>query len=309
MKQSFLLSALLLVVLSACNTTPAAPSSTPIPAVTPMPTFDPDKFGRSDLDVTYCVMDGQSQKLDVYYPKSGGPWPVLLSVHGGGWQEGDKRADGAGWSVMTAEGILVVSVNYRMYPQYKFPAMIEDVKCAVRHLRAHAAEYNLDPDRIVATGASAGGHLVSLLGTADESAGWDVGEYLDQSSRVQAVVDMAGPSDFTLEYPDGLGSLIYAVFGGLPGTESPKLVAASPVTYVTPDDPPFLILHGDRDGTIPLEQGQVMYAALVEAGVPATLIVVENGDHSLQGIQGPTVPAKEAIDRAIHDFLIEHLKQ
>jgi acetyl esterase/lipase len=308
MKRPLLFFVFVTLILSACSATPAVPTSTPFPTVTPMPTFEAAKYGKSDIDVTYCTVDGKPQKMDIYYPKSGGPWPVLLSIHGGAWKEGDKAADGAGWSTMTAEGFLVVSINYRMYPEYKFPAMIEDAKCAVRYLRAHAGEYNLDPEHIIATGASAGGHLVALLGTADESAGWDVGEYLDQSSRVQAVIDMAGPSDFTLEFPDGLATVMYAIFGGLPGTQSPKMIAASPVTYVTPDDPPFLILHGDRDGTVPLEQGQAMYDKLVATGVPATLIIVKNGNHSLQGIDGPTEPTQEEINQTIHDFLIAHMK-
>ena len=160
-------------------------------------TLDPAKLGTAERNVTYCTMNDLPQKMDIYYPASGGPWPVIMYVHGGSWYQGDK-AEGEGWRGLNEQGFLVVSVNYRLGDyQTKFPAMIEDVKCAVRYLRAHASDYNIDPDHIGAIGASAGGHLVALLGTADESAGWDVGKYLEQSSRVQAVISLAGIADFT----------------------------------------------------------------------------------------------------------------
>ena len=142
---------------------------------------------------------------------------------------------------MTAQGYLVASVNYRLYPDAQFPAMIQDVKCAVRFLRAHAAEYNLDLNRVGAVGVSAGGHLVSLLGTTDASAGWDVGEYLDQSSRVQAVIAMAGVTDLSRNFPNAdIEAMKRVGFGEY------NVVEASPISHVTPDDPPFLLIHGDR---------------------------------------------------------------
>ena len=279
------------------------PSPTPAPTATPF-----GNYGQTLTDVTYCSPDGQSQKMDIYFPQSGGPWPVFLYVHGGGWDKGDK-AEGAGWNFLNDKGYLVVSVNYRLAAyNVKFPAMIEDVKCAIRYLRAHAAEYNLDPDRIGALGASAGGHLVALLGTADQSAGWDVGEYADQSSRVQAVVAEAVFSDFTLPMPDSIAMAIYFAMGDLPGNTTPGLTAASPVTYVSPDDPPFLIIHGEKDSYSPVEQAQTLDAKLKAAGVPSTLIVVKGGEHSLQSADGsPTAPTQEEITQAIVDFLNANL--
>jgi len=186
------------------------------------PTFDKTKYGTAERDVTYCTMNELPQKMDIYYPSSGGPWSVLMYVHGGSWIEGDK-AEGEGWKYLNENGFLVVSVNYRLGDyQTKFPVMIEDAKCAVRYLRAHNKEYNIDPDRIAAIGASAGGHLVALLGTADESAGWDVGEYLDQPSKVQAVIVMSGISDFTRNIPSGLNSSIYYAFGKLANKDTPE---------------------------------------------------------------------------------------
>jgi acetyl esterase/lipase len=274
----------------------------------PSPTFEPARLGTVARDVTYCAMDGMPQTFDVYYPDSGGPWPVLFYIHGGSWVEGDK-ADGAGWGGMAAQGYLVVSTNYRLATYaVKFPAMIQDVKCAVRYLRAHAVEYNIDPGRIGAIGASAGGHLAALLGTSDQAAGWEVGEYLDQSSRVQAVITMAGPSDFDLDFP-GLNSSIYYAFGDLAGQGAPAMTDASPVAHVTPDDPPFLILHGDKDGVVPVAQASSLHERLTAAGVTAVLMIVEGGDHSLQGLNGrPTVPTQEQINSTIAGFLGTYLK-
>jgi acetyl esterase/lipase len=280
--------AALAMVLSSCS-----------PAPTPF-----DRYGQELIDVPYCSLGGQPQNMDIYFPDSGGPWPVFLYVHGGGWDKGDK-AEGAGWEYLNGQGYLVVSVNYRLAAyNVKFPAMIQDVKCAVRYLRAHTGEYNLDPNRIAALGASAGGHLVALLGTSDTGAGWDVGEYLDQSSRVQAVVTEAVFSDFTQPMPNSISVAIYFALGELPGTTSPVLEAASPVTYVTPDDPPFLIIHGEKDGYAPVDQAKTLDARLKAAGVSSQLVVVQNGEHGLTSVNGdPTVPSSDEISRIILDFL------
>jgi acetyl esterase/lipase len=296
-------------LLSACSGSPSTPSVTRTPAPTSTPTFAASKFGSSDLDVTYCTMDGAPQKMDLYYPKDGGPWPVLIYVHGGSWRELDK-AEGAGWRYLNDDGFLVVSVNYRLATTtVKFPVMIEDIQCAVRYLRAHSAEYHLDPNRIGALGASAGGHLVTLLGTSDKTAGWDRGEYLDQSSRVQAVVTVAGLSDFTRPINAGVSFAIYFAFGALAGDGVPIMAAASPVTYITPDDPPFLIIHGDKDGVVPVEQSKILDARLTQAGVPATLVIVLGGGHDLKGLNGqPTVPTAEEISATILDFLKKNLE-
>jgi acetyl esterase/lipase len=290
-----ILLALYILMLTACGPKAAA--------------FDTAKFGTAEKDVTYCTMNGLPQTMDVYYPSSGGPWPVVLYVHGGGWYQGDK-AEGEGWRELNDSGFLVVSVNYRLGDyQTKFPAMIEDVKCAVRHLRAHSSEYNLDPDNIGVIGASAGGHLVALLGTADESAGWDVGEYLEQSSVIQAVVVISGISDFTDHIPNGLNTSIFYAFGGLAGRNTPENLAASPISYITTDDPPFLVIHGDRDGVVPVEQAWILQDKLTEAGVASRLIIVKGGDHGLQSPTGGNVdPPAAQVNQMILEFLEEELK-
>lgn len=266
--------------------------------------FDSSKLGAVERDVTYCTMDGVALKMDVYYPaENNGRFPVLMYVHGGGWHKGDKE-QGAGaldMPQLQEAGFLVVAVNYRLAPEYQFPAMIEDVKCAVRSLRAHADEYNLDPNRIGAWGGSAGGHLVSMLGTTDASAGFDVGEYLEYSSRVQAVVDMFGPADLTVDFAED-SETVRTAFGDF------NLALASPVTYATADDPPFLILHGEKDTLVPIEQSEVLLAALQAAGVPAELVPVKNAAHGFKPSGGEISPSRLEISLLILNFFEERLK-
>lgn len=292
----------LLLFLAACTTAPTA-----------SPTFDAAKYGTAEANIPYCAaednvvepIEAPVQQMDVYYPASGGPWPVFLYVHGGSWMEGDK-AEGEGWRGLNEQGFLVVSLNYRLSPINKFPTMIEDLKCAVRFLRAHAGDFNLDPDHIAALGASAGGHLVALMGVADETAGWDVEYYPDQSSRIQAVITIAGFFDFSQKIPGGVGTPIYTAFGALAGADSPKLTTASPITYITPDDPPFLIFHGTRDNIAPPEQSRIMDEHLRAAGVPSTIIIVEGGDH---GLGGPDAnPSPSEVYEMIVNFLMAQLK-
>jgi acetyl esterase/lipase len=248
-------------------------------------------------------MDASSQKMDIYFPESGGPWPALVYVHGGSWMQGDKSEAVMLARGMSMQGYLVVSLNYRLYPAGKFPNMIEDVKCGIRSLRAHASEYNLDPNRIAAIGPSAGGHLVSLLGTSDQSAGWDVGEYLDQSSRVQAVIAMAPVTDLTRNFPNAdIEAMRHVGFG------EDNIVQASPITHVTADDPPFLLIHGDQDTFVPSEQSQLIYDRLVQMNVPAQLIIVKNAGHSFVAPDGSATPTVAEINQIILDFLAKYLK-
>ena len=259
-----------------------------------MPTFSPAKFGTLDRDVVYRTVDGQPLALDIYYPDSGGPWKTLVFIHGGAWTEGDKDPLPV---VPTTAGFLVVSINYRMYPAYRFPAMIEDVKCAIRYLRAHAALFNLDPERIALIGHSAGGHLAALAGLAGEEAGWDRGPFAELSSRVQAVVEMSGPTDLTRPFPDWMMVQKELVFG------AEQWVSASPVTHVHASAPPFLIVHGDADPAVPVEQANLLYEALIRAGAPAELLTLHNAGHGLEPLAGEMRPSAEEMFGRIIGFL------
>lgn len=306
----FLLILLLTLMLVSCSSIASLfATPTPTPTKTPTSTPTPTPFpllGQMLQDVTYCTMDGQPQMLDIYFPSEGGPWPVVIYIHGGSWMNGDKAEakELAEW--LNPHGYAVVSVNYRMYPRVKFPSLIQDPKCAVRFLRANATKYNLSPERFATWGASAGGHLAALLGTSDASMGWDVGEYTDQSSRVQAVVDMSGPADLSVDVTNsGLRSIVMLAFGTKPEARA----VASPVTYATSDDPPFIIIHGDRDSVVPVEQGQAMYDALIKAGVSAKLVIVKNGEHDLTATGAETTsPTQDEVGEMLIDFLEKTLK-
>jgi len=259
-----------------------------------MNTFNSTRYGTIEKDIVYGADDVQAQRMDVYYPASGGPWPGLVFVHGGGWSEGDKAPLPV---VPTEAGILVVSINYRMYPACRFPAMIEDVKCAIRYLRSHAASFNLDLRRIALAGHSAGGHLAALAGLAGKDAGWDGGAYVDQSSAVQAVVPMSGPTDLSGQFPSEVQDLIANVFG------VEQLVSASPVHYAHPDAPPFLIVHGDADPVVPVEQAHRLYAALQRGGAPVEKLILHNGGHGFESLGGEVSPSLEEMFAALLQFL------
>lgn len=291
----------------------SVPTDVPTPVVPPTPSAEPlpeveepaQASNSSQTDVTYCTMNAVALKMDVYFPTDvSQPRPAVVYVHGGGWTSGDKSS-GAGLQELPGlleSGFVVFSLNYRLAPAYHFPAMIEDVKCAIRSIRAHADEYHVDPNRIGAWGGSAGGHLVSLLGTSDESAGFDVGEYLDYSSRVQVVVDLFGPADLTVQFnlqQEQIGSPVFS---------NEQLEIASSVTYISQDDPPFLILQGDRDQLVPLEQSQILYDRLTAAGVPATLVIVRNAGHGFNSIGGAIDPSLADITQMIVEFFVGNLK-
>jgi acetyl esterase/lipase len=187
-----------------------------------------------------------------------------------------------------AQGYAVASINYRLSQHAKFPAQIEDCKAAVRWLRAHAAEYRLDAKQIAAWGASAGGHLAAMLGTTGDVKEFDVGGNLDQSSRVQAVVDYFGPTDFLQmdahRLPNGMthdpaNSPESLLIGGAIQENKDKTARANPITYVTSDDPPFLICHGDADQLVPHHQSELLDAALRKAGVTVTFYSVPGAGH------------------------------
>lgn len=274
------------------------------------PLFDPAKLGTSESDVQFCVIDGVQLFMDIHWPTTDiGPFPAAIYVHGGGWSSGDKTENHQQYTTpLNENGVVVFAINYRLANEYHFPAMIEDVKCAIRSIRANAGVYNVDPDAIGLFGGSAGGHLVALAGTADESAGWDdVGNYQDTSSAVQAVVDMFGPADLTVEFEGNSSRSINNIFNT---TDFEDMTFASPITYVTPNDPPFLLLHGEDDTLVPISQSESFLAALEAAGVNAELIRVKNSGHSFRPsvAKTETDPNREELADIISTWLVDQLK-
>jgi len=224
-------------------------------------------------DVAYASVSA-AQKLDIYLPAGSGPFPVVIVIHGGGFMVGDKANPALGDELLAA-GYAVVSVNYRLAGEAKYPAQIQDVKAAVRFLRANAAKYNLDPNRFAAFGQSAGGNLAATLGTSCGVAALEGAELgnAEQSSCVQAVVDWFGPTDFLQMDAQFAGTSCPAnhndasspesqVIGAPIQTVPEKVKAANPITYVSAKAPPFLIQHGTADCNVPPQQGKLLADAL-----------------------------------------------
>jgi acetyl esterase/lipase len=235
-------------------------------------------------DVAYVTNGQERQKLDLYVPTSGTNAPLIVWIHGGAWRMGNRR--GCPALPFLREGYAVASVDYRLSQDAVFPAQIDDCKAAIRWLRANARKNGIDPERIGAWGSSAGGHLAALLGTTGNLKAFDVGENLDVSSKVEAVCDWFGPTDFTQmskfpsnmnhDAPDSPEALL---IGGPVQENKEKAARANPITYVSRDDPPFLIMHGDQDMTVPMNQSELLATALRRAGAPVTFQVVRNGRH------------------------------
>lgn len=271
--------------------------------------------GTTLLDVTYCSAAGIDLKIDLYFPDpSASPrTPAMLFLHGGGWVAGDKSE--SGWLPRIREpllerGYVVASANYRLAPSHRWPAQIEDASCAIRFLKGEAETYGIDAGRIGVWGTSAGGHLAALLGTVDASAGFEGdGGHAGLSSRVQAVVDLYGPADLTdgEGWPQGQPFVLDLVFG-TSDVDSPVLAAASPTTHATPDDPPFLILHGERDRLVPVRQSELLFDRLVAAGVQAELVVVANARHGLEPDGGPIQPSEDEIVEMVVGFFEANLR-
>jgi len=262
--------------------------------------------------VPYC----NGQTVEITQPRRHTrPAPAVIYLHGGSWIGGDQDTGGfiidQIGAALSEKGFLVASVNYRLGPAERWPAQIVDAKCAVRYLRANARALRIDPNDIGIWGHSAGAHLAALVGTAGPDAGWDSGPYPNQPSTVEAVADFAGPADLATLGEEGGPGLVKANFVSLLGPVPPEQVpaelkAASPVTYVSKDDPPFLIIHGDMDPIVPLAQSKELASALETAGVPVTLVVVKGGGHNLD--EPGAQPDTEQIEAMIIDFFVREVQ-
>ncbi|MBN1844280.1 MAG: alpha-L-fucosidase [Sedimentisphaerales bacterium] len=246
-------------------------------------------------DLAYVSGGHARQKLDLYVPKDGDHLPLIIHIHGGAFRMGSKE-NGVPLEYLSW-GYAVASINYRLSQHAVFPAQIEDCKAAVRWLRAHAREYRLDPNHFAAWGSSAGGHLAAMLGTAGDTKEFDVGGNLDPSSRIQAVVDYFGPTDFLHmdahrlpggQVHDVADSPESQLVGGPIQENKEKVAKANPITYVTKNAPPFLICHGDTDPLVPHHQSALLAAALKQAGVPVTFYTVKGAGHGR--FNDPNVP-------------------
>jgi acetyl esterase/lipase len=254
-------------------------------------------------DLAYVPGGHERQKLDLYVPVEGeGPFPLIVWIHGGAWKYGSK--EGCIPSPWALKGYVVASINYRLSQDAKFPAQIEDCKAAVRWLRAHAKDYKIDRDRVIAWGDSAGGHLASLLGTTGDADEWEPGPPAE-SGRVQAVIDWYGRADLTRVCMDpAMAEHAVAHLIGGSGQGVYQLAwKASPIAHVSTDDPPFLIMHGEVDSTVPLQQSEAFAAALKKADVPVMLVVLQGVGHGGDEFLKPDKV------RIIDLFLREHVSR
>ena len=276
---------------------------------------DPDH-----ADVPYATLS-PAQKLDLYLPDGPGPFPLVINIHGGGFRMGDKgMLDAPIAEALLARGIAVASIDYRLSDEAKFPAAIEDAKAAVRYLRANAVRYHLDPERFLAFGQSAGGNLASLVGTTGNAAVFDnpaLG-HPGVSSKVSAVIDWFGPSQFLQMDPQareqgcppdhGAADSPESAYLGAPiATVPDKVRAASPITYIDPEDPPFLLQKGTEDCLVPVGQSQLLAQALGKAGVPVELEMLKGAGHGDMGLSTPIFLSEANVARVVA-FAEQHLK-
>ena len=268
--------------------------------------------GEPWLDVDY-VGDGiVGHRMDIYTPAAGhGPFPAIVTFYGSAWTADDKKtatglAAARAWCPL---GFAIVAINHRASSQASFPAQIHDAKAAIRYLRANAATYNINPERIGVSGGSSGGHLAALLGTSGDVGNYTIGEvtvslegdlgpHTDTSSRVQAVLTLAAPTNFLLKTacdPNTVTTAEEILIGG-PLEENVELCAlANPITYVDSGDPPFRIFHGEEDPVVPHCESAALYAALLAARVPVEYTLVSGAGHT-------NLVTPETIDAVVEFF-------
>ncbi len=267
----------------------------------------PTEFLLKDID--YVGKGNPRQTLDLLIPpaRAEGKRPLVVFIHGGGWRAGRKE-DGLGViRTISAGGYVTASINYRLTPEAAWPAQIHDCKAAIRFLRGNAAKYGIDPERIGVIGISAGGHLVSMLGTSGgvRALEGELGAFPGTSSRVQCVVNFFGPTNFLSFYGKNTtparirdADMIGPLLGREEGVVQANAKAASPVSWISEDDAPFLTAHGTKDRLVPYAQAQEIDGALAQAGVESHLIEMTGAGH---GFDSPD------LNRRIKLFLDKHL--
>jgi acetyl esterase/lipase len=256
--------------------------------------------------IEYSNPDDQHLQLNLARPKTGdGPFPAVLCIHGGGFRAGTRDGYDGLCIQLAKRGYVAATITYRLSPKYKFPAAVHDTKAAVRWLRANAATYKINPEKIGVTGGSAGGHLAQFLAvTAHVPEFEGTGGNPEQSSSVACVVNFFGPSDFTKSYGKSVDAAVVLPMwlGGNLDTARELHVRASPLYWVTPDAAPTLCIHGTLDNYVAYEQAVWIVDRLKAAGVEASLLTLKGAGHGFRGDDSKTA------DRALFEFFDKKLK-
>ena len=264
-----------------------------------------------ERDIVYAKNGEREMLLDVYRPKSEKPLPLVIWFYGGAWDWGNKDRSQP-LIPMLSGGYAIAGVTHTKSKEEIFPAVINDCRAAVSFLRLNAKRFNLDPKRFGAAGESSGGHLTALLATTSDTKEFQKHPVTQKaSSAIQAASPWCGPTDF-LKLNDVKASQDYSNprsapsrLVGKPIKQAPeKCKRANPITYVTKDDPPCFIVHGDRDFVVPLNQSELLHAALEKAGVPSTLHVVNGGEHGFSKL----TPANDEIVKKVMEFFDRQFK-
>lgn len=267
-------------------------------------------------DVAYQQLPGFiPQVVDIYVPASKGPHPLVLYIHGGGWIGGHTRHSGALANFpavlarLAAEGFTVASLEYRLSSEAKFPAQVQDAKAALRFLGDHAGQYKIDPKRVGIWGGSAGGHLTALTALSCHDTALD--PKADKDICATAAVTWYGVFDFgalVASRPGGADDAAVRLLGCTEKCTPEQLAFASPVTYIDAKDPPFLLIHGEADNTVPVAQSHIAEARLKAAGVPVEAIYIPGVDHSFIGkTPAQTRAATLLATNATFDFFHQRL--
>jgi acetyl esterase/lipase len=250
-----------------------------------------------DMDVVYDRPGGTPVHMDIYKPAHAGDRPAVVVIHGGGWMSGNKKDMAQFCEKLAERGYVAATVQYRLAPAHKWPAMLEDVQSAVRYLRSNAATYRIDPKRMASLGASAGGHLALMLGVSEAE------KPMLHSSKVAAVVNIFGVTDFTAMLPNW-ALLSDALFGVKADAVRPMMAKASPLTHLDKADAPVFTLHGTADWLVPISQSTALDKKLKELGISHEFIQIKDGGHEVD-IKRQDV--KDALD-AMAKWLDKQLK-
>ncbi len=261
----------------------------------------PDDY-QDDIDAVYKEVEGWQGRMDVYYNGfSKEPTPLVINIHGGGWNHGDKESQ-RGFSNFFKNGFAVANVEYRLVDIAPAPAAVEDVRCALLYMIRHAEKYNIDTQNIVLMGGSAGGHLALMAGLLNHNSLFDKGcVKVDAPFRIAGIIDKYGITDLT-PAPKGIWNYSSVLKWLGTGKNSVKFAASvSPISYVDADSPPVFIVHGDADPIVPYSQSAMLHQKLQDFGVVSQFITVKGGAHGKFSREDNSM-----INRSIVSFLKEN---